>query len=172
MQVRRRIVEQPAQQFEDVGVIEMMYVIDHQHQVVGVPGNRLQQDDDPVFERQLASTLAEQQGRFPGQCGIDFGNAGQQAIGQPRRLVVLTGQRQPGDVEVDRDQFATPGQQGAGLATPGRPLNCHTALPSRLHQAAHQCRAGHQLARAARGNDLGVRDELKHPVGRQMEPGA
>ncbi|MND88060.1 hypothetical protein D3C80_800730 [compost metagenome] len=125
-----------------------------------------------MFERQFAAALAEQQGSFPGQRGVDFGNTGQQAVGQPRRFVVFTGQRQPGDVEIDCYQFAAPGQQGTGLPASGRPLDCHTTLLARLHQAVHQRCAGHQLTRAARGNDLGVRDELKHPVGRQMEPGA
>ncbi|MNC70886.1 hypothetical protein D3C75_1217450 [compost metagenome] len=52
-------------------------------------GNGLEQDDDPVFERQLAATLAKQKTCLSHECGVDFGNAGHQAIGQPRRLVVL-----------------------------------------------------------------------------------
>ncbi|MCY1530898.1 hypothetical protein D9M68_661050 [compost metagenome] len=59
MQVRRCIVEQPTQRLEGVGVVEVMHIIDHQHQVIAMLGDTLEQDDEPVFERQLAATLAE-----------------------------------------------------------------------------------------------------------------
>ncbi|MNI12418.1 hypothetical protein D3C85_734290 [compost metagenome] len=69
-----------------------MHIIDHHHQLRAVSSHRLKQDDDPVFERQLATTFPEQQSSFSCKRAVDLGNAGQQAVSQSRRLIILASQ--------------------------------------------------------------------------------
>ncbi|MCY1397123.1 hypothetical protein D9M71_121130 [compost metagenome] len=162
VQLRRGVFQQPLQYLQDARLLQVLQVVDHQHHVAGrtALGDTLRQGDDPVLDGQLVAVAAEQDAGVAHHAGIHLGEAHQQAVGEARQLVVLGGQRQPGHVEIELQQLAAPGQQGAGLAGPRRPLDHHAALPARLQQARHELLARNQAAGAAWRHHLGVGDGL------------
>ncbi|MDT4826579.1 hypothetical protein FQZ97_598940 [compost metagenome] len=165
MEMRRRVFEQPLQDLEDARVAQEVQVVEHQHQFLPVPGDALHQGDDPVFHGQVVVLPADEDGGLAHHRRVHLGEARQQAAGEARQVVVLAGQGEPGDIEVQRQQLAAPGQQRAGLAAAGRTLDHHAALPPRFEQAGDQRIARHQVACPAGRQDFGAGDDLQFAVG-------
>ncbi|MNJ29117.1 hypothetical protein D3C77_236750 [compost metagenome] len=150
------VIEQPVQHLDNVRVLHMVQVVQHQHQLAPVAGNALHQGNDPMFQGQLAIVAPQQEPGLAHQRRVDFRQAGLQAMTEAFRVIVIGGQRQPGHIEMQCQQLAPPGQQRAGLAAPGRALDHHAALSASLHQTRKQALAGQQQARPAWRHDLGL----------------
>ncbi|MCY1219433.1 hypothetical protein D9M72_314070 [compost metagenome] len=163
MQLRRCVIQQPLQGLQDARVSDMVQVIDHQHQFALAPGQRLHQGDHPQFDGRVAAVGPDRSRGFPGGGRIGFADAGQQAVNETRRVIVLGRQRQPADVIAQRQDFLAPCHQGTGLAAACLSLDHHAALPARLQQAVHQRFARHELACAARGQHPGAGHRPRFP---------
>ncbi|MNN62101.1 hypothetical protein D3C81_1773780 [compost metagenome] len=113
----------------------MLHVIEHQHQFARMLGDALDQGDDPVLDRHVLIIATEQNAGIADLLWQHLRQARLQAMAEAARFVVFGSQRQPGHVEIHRQQFPAPGQQSAGLATPGRALDHHATLAPDLLQA-------------------------------------
>ncbi|MNZ80266.1 hypothetical protein D3C78_988960 [compost metagenome] len=116
MQRGRGVIEQPLQRLHDTRVLHMVQVIKHQYQLTPMLLDTLHQGDDPMLQRHVAGIAAKQEAGITDKLGVDLGKACLQAVTKSLQVVVFGCQRQPGDIEIQRQQLAPPAKQGAGLA--------------------------------------------------------
>ncbi|MNX90274.1 hypothetical protein D3C86_1223170 [compost metagenome] len=159
VQVGRCVFEQPLQGLEDARlVVQVLHVVQHQHQLARAPGDFLHQRDDPVLDRRLVAVAPHQQGGLLPQGRVHLREAGQHAVEEARQLVIFGRERQPSDVVVQCQQGLAPSHQRARLSAARRSLYHHAALAPRVLQARDQRVARHQPPRATGRQQLGAGD--------------
>ncbi|MNN75438.1 hypothetical protein D3C81_1917420 [compost metagenome] len=113
-----------------------------------------------MFKRHVVIVATEQETGITDLLRCHLREARLQAMGETPRVVILSGQRKPGHIEIHRQQFSPPGQQRTGLAAASRPLDHYATLAPNLLQAHHQVLSRHQSPRPARRHNLGIGKRL------------
>ncbi|MNE70549.1 hypothetical protein D3C80_1663460 [compost metagenome] len=73
MQPGRCVVEQPLQRLDDLWVLQVMQIIEHQHQVARMLPDALHQGDDPMLNGHFAIVAAQQKAGIAHQLRVYFG---------------------------------------------------------------------------------------------------
>jgi hypothetical protein len=148
-------------------------VVQHQHDLLGHPGQLIDQGRHHRLERDGLQAITQQRADLPGDPRAYLIQRGGGMPPEPGRVVVALVQRQPGD-----RPLAAPGpvgQQG-GLAEAGRGAHQGQLDPVRLGEPVGEPRAGHKAATglghvqlggqhiplAADGSSWGRRGRLSH----------
>ncbi|MNV05535.1 hypothetical protein D3C71_958760 [compost metagenome] len=148
------------QRLDDARLLQVVHVVEHQHQLSRMLGDALNQGDHPMFDSHLVVVTTQQETGIAHPLRHDFSQTGLQATRETFQIVVFGRQRQPGHIEIHGQQLASPSQQRTGLATPGRPLDHHATLPANFLQTRQQVFARHQAPGPARRHNLGIGDGL------------
>lgn len=137
----RRVVEQPLERRMAAGIRDVMEVVDDEHEVAHAPGDAAHQRDHGAFDGFVVHAPAAEQARLAANAAIDLREACHEAVDEIREIVVFGGEREPREVEAERQQRFAPRDQGRRLATAGRSLEQDAALAAGLDELGDQALA-------------------------------
>jgi hypothetical protein len=166
-QDRRPVLQQESERgVHRLGVDQLVVVQDQQHLArTGLAGQLVDQGRHQPLEGRRGRR-AEQRGELPGDPGTHLVQRGHHMAPEPRRVVVASVQRQPGDRPP-----ALPGPVGqqSGLAEPGRSADQHQPPRQPLVESPGQPWAGQEARLQAWQVQLGGQQPIRSAGARRPE---
>ncbi|MNL03020.1 hypothetical protein D3C87_1235450 [compost metagenome] len=118
-----RVFDQQLDRVHGLRGMQVVRVVEHQHDVAPARRDALHQADDHALDRLGIAAAPGQQAGLAGDGRIDGLQCREQVVDEPEDVVVVAAQRDPGDLRTHRHQLAPPQLEQRGLAAARGRLN-------------------------------------------------
>ncbi|MNV27575.1 hypothetical protein D3C71_1187300 [compost metagenome] len=118
-----RVLDQQLNRMHRPGAVQMVRIVEHQHDLAPARRDALHQADDHALDRLGIAAAPGQQAGLAGDGRIDGLQCREQVVDEPQDVVVVAAQRDPGNLRTDRHQLAPPQLEQRGLAAARGRLN-------------------------------------------------